>query len=292
MGTEKTRRTALRRRFDRVAPGYEDAALLDAEVGARMRERLDYMRLVPARILDIGAGSGRDLRELAARYPGAFRVALDSSIGMLRQVRSANGRISRWLGRAARTVCADAGGLPFAAGSMDLVWSNLALHWFDNPLVVFGEVARVLRPEGLIMFSAYGPDTLRELADASVLALGASRVRRFADMHDLGDMLVASGFSNPVMDAERITVTYPGATALYADLRATAQSAGGSKTAAGLAGRGRMAALAAALDARRSNGRLSVSFEVAYGHAWKGLPKRTPEGHAIVRTDFARRPKP
>ena len=292
MDAERSRRRALRRRFDRVARGFDKAALLDAEVGARMRERLDYMRLAPARIVDIGAGTGRDLRVLATRYPGSMCIGVDASLGMLRQAQASRGMVSRLLGRGTRAVCADARQLPLAASSVDLVWSNLALHWVDDPLAALQEFARVLRPEGLVMFSAYGPDTLRELAEASSQVPGGSRVRGFPDMHDLGDMLVAAGFSNPVMEAERLTLTYADAKALFADLRTTAQSAGGLPgRATGLAGRARVSALADALDARRREGRLAIGFEISYGHAWKGVQKRTPAGDAIVRTDFARRPK-
>jgi len=283
-------RRALRRRFDRAAAGFDQAAPLYAEVGARMRERLDYMRLSPARIVDVGAGTGRDLRELAARYPGASRIAVDASIGMLREAQASRGMFSRLLGRGTRAVCADAARLPLATASVDLLWSNLALHWLDDPLAALREFARVTRRDGLVMFSAYGPDTLRELDDASSRLPGGSRVRRFPDMHDLGDMLVAAGFSNPVMDAERITLTYADAKAFLADLRATAQSAGGSPCgASGLAGRARISALAAALDAQRGAGRLGIGFEISYGHAWKGVPKHTPEGHAVIRTEFPRR---
>ncbi len=264
-----------------------------------MRDRLDYIRLAPARIVDVGAGTGRDLRELAARYPGASRLAVDASLGMLRRAQASRGMVSRLLGRGTLAVCADARHLPLAASSVDLVWSNLALHWIDDPMAALREFARVLRPEGLVMFSAYGPDTLRELADASSRVPGGSRVRGFPDMHDLGDMLVEAGFSNPVMDAERLTLTYADAKAFFADLRATGQSAGGLHGGAGglhggaggLSGRARLAALAEALDARREGGRLAIGFEVSYGHAWKGVPKRTPEGHAIIRADFPRRPR-
>jgi len=258
---------ALRRRFDRAAPGYDEAARLDAEIGARMLERLDYVRVSPGRILDAGAGTGRDARALAKRYPDADVVALDHSVDMLQRGASSRGLMDRLRGRGVRAVCADVAGLPVAAASTDLVWSNLVLHWLGEPRLTLGEFARVLRPEGLLMFSAYGPDTFIEL--------GESRARGFVDMHDLGDMLVACGFSNPVMDMERLTVTYADAAAFLADLRATAQASIAAR-------RGGFAGLSDRLDALRAGQRLSVSFEIVYGHAWKAAQGRNADGHAVV----------
>ena len=265
---------ALRRRFDRAARLYEDAAKLDAEIGARMLERLDYVRVTPGRVLDAGAGTGRDAHALARRYPQAAVIALDHSTGMLRQGLASRNLLERLRRRGARAVCADIARLPFAAGSLDLVWSNLVLHWFDEPQPALREFARVLQPGGLLMFSTYGPDTFLEL--------GESRGRSFVDMHDLGDMLAGNGFSNPVMDMERLTLSYDDAAAFVADLRATAQ-------ARLAAGRGRIAALPAELDALRSGQRLTITFEIVYGHAWKAAQGRTAEGHAVVSAAILKR---
>lgn len=285
-----SRAARLRARFDRAARGYEAAAHLDAEVARRMLERLDYVRQDPERILDAGAGTGRDARALARRYPGATVVALDLSPAMLRAARAPRGIAARLMRRALPAVCAEMERIPLASASIDFAWSNLALHWSDDPRAALGELARVLRPGGLLMFSACGPDTLRALADASTRAFGASRVRRFVDMHDLGDMLVAAGMADPVMDAERITLTYEDVRKFYADLRATANAADpdGGLTR-GLRGRARLAALSAALEASRSAGRIEIAFEIVYGHAWKAVPTRTAQGHAIVRAPIAKR---
>ncbi len=255
-----------------------------------MIERLEYMRIAPALILDAGGGTGRDARSLSARFRGAQVVALDISAGMLRAAPAGRGLVARWFGGPTLAVCADVRQIPLAGASVDMVWSNLVLHWVDDPAQAIREFARVLRPEGLLMLSAYGPDTFGELAAASAKALGSSRVRRFADMHDVGDMLVAAGFSNPVMDAERMTLTYADARAFLADLRATAQSVAGPPPARGLGGRRGIEALRGALDERRRQGRLAVTFEIAYGHAWKATPTHTAEGHAILRAAFPRRP--
>lgn len=271
-----------RRRFTRAAATYASAARLEAEVGSRMLERLNYVKLAPRRILEAGCGPGRESAALLKRYPGAVLLELDFALPMLRRERNWFGRLR---GRAgAVQLCGDLARLPLAAGSVDLVWSNMALHWAADPPAVLRELARVLADGGLVLFSTLGPDTLAELRAAA----GAARVHRFADMHDVGDALLAAGFAAPVMDAERLTVTYPGGEALLADLRASGQTLSAPARARGLAGRGFRGALGAALQARMRDGRLPVTFELVYGHAWKGAARRRADGRGIVQ--FTRRP--
>jgi malonyl-CoA O-methyltransferase len=261
-----------RRRFERAAGSYAGASRLEAEVGARMLERLDYVKLAPRRVLD--AGSGPPRRLFGKRYPRADVMALDFSLGMLRAG-------AGWLDvfRKRTSVCGDIGRLPVASGAIDLVWSNMALHWVADPLAALREFHRVLAVDGLLMFSTLGPDTLAELRQAA----GAARVHAFTDMHDLGDMLLAAGFAEPVMDMERLTMVYADGAALLADLRASGQTSARVDRARGLAGRGFLAALHARLAAQLRDGKLPVSFEVVYGHAWKAAPKRAADGRSIVR---------
>jgi malonyl-CoA O-methyltransferase len=266
-----------RRRFERAAASYAGASRLEAEIGARMLERLDYMKLSPRRILDAGSGPGRDGGPLAKRYPQAQVIALDFSRRMLRQRR---GVLSRLLaGNEKHSLCANFERLPIAPAGVGMVWSNMALHWAADPLAALREFHRVMQTDGLLMFSTLGPDTLAELRQAA----GAARVHEFADMHDLGDMLVASGFAEPVMDMERLTLVYADGAALLADLRASGQTSARADRARGLAGRGFLAALHAGLAAQLREGKLPVSFEVVYGHAWKAAPKRTADGRSVVR---------
>jgi malonyl-CoA O-methyltransferase len=265
-----------RRHFERAAATYARASRLEAEIGARMLERLDYIKLAPRRVLD--AGSGPPQRALGKRYPGAEVVALDFSLAMLR--RGKKGLFER---KPVRAVGGDIARLPFAPASLDLVWSNMALHWAADPLAALREFHRVLAAGGLLMFSTLGPDTLAELRAAA----GAGRVHAFADMHDLGDMLVAAGFAEPVMDMERVTMLYDDAGTLLADLRASGQTralaAAPGAPRRGLAGRGFLERLKAKLDAQRRDGKLPVTFETVYGHAWKAAPKRTADGRAVIR---------
>jgi malonyl-CoA O-methyltransferase len=239
---------AARRRFARAAASYAKASRLESEVGGRMLERLDYVKIAPRRVLDAGSGPSREAKALLRRYPKAQLLAVDFALPMLRR-RFFEKRIP---------VCGDIVQLPFAAGSIDLVWSNMALHWAVDAAAALREFERVLAPDGLLMLSTLGPDTLKELRAVA----GAARVHAFIDMHDVGDMLVGAGFAAPVIDMEMIEMQYAPGKDLLADLRASGQTSARADRARGLAGRSFDARLRAALAPR-------ATFEVVYGHAWK-----------------------
>jgi malonyl-CoA O-methyltransferase len=267
---------AARRRFERAAPTYAEASRLEAEIGVRMLERLDYLKVAPRRILDAGSGPSREAGKLKSRYPRSELVALDFSVAMLSSEPAR--LLDRLLKRRSRHLLGgDVTSLPLASGTIDLVWSNMVLHWVSDPLTAFKEFSRVLAPEGLLMFSALGPDTLKELR----VAAGATRVHEFIDMHDLGDMLVAAGFSAPVMDMEVLTFTYKDADALLADLRAGGQTNARADRPRGLSGKGFLEKLRASAGKRGT-------FEVVYGHAWKGVPRKVADGRDIVEFHPAR----
>ena len=288
-------RRAVRRAFSRAAATYDDAAVLQREIGARMRSRLDYVKIAPAVIVDAGCGTGEAIAPLAERYAGARVVAIDIALPMLARA-AARGKSPSWLARLAGRrsvapafVCADIGALPLPANSVQLLWSNVALQWIDDPLQALREFARVVDVGGLVAFSTFGPDTLAELRGAFDDA--RPHVGRFVDMHDLGDMLVAAGFADPVMDMERITMTYETPRAMLRDLKALGATNALRGRSRGLLGKAALARAEAALEATRRDGRIGATFEVVYGHAWKAAPKRTPEGHAIVQFDaIAKKP--
>lgn len=275
---------ALRRAYARAAQGYADAAVLAREVEGRMLERLQYVKLEPSRILDAGCGAGDGARRLAERYPHAQVVGLDFAYPMLR---AAAGR-EAWLRRVFQRpridrLCADFAKLPLPAACVDLAWSNLSLDCAGDPQPVMKELQQALRVGGLLMFSCYGPDTLKELRQAFAAHDSAPHVHAFTDMHDLGDMLAACGFSSPVMDMEVITLTYAEIETLFSDLRASGQENVGAGRRRGLTGKGVMTAMRAEYERLRRGGRLPASFEIVYGHAWKPEPRRTADGHAIIR---------
>lgn len=275
-------------RTERVA----GSDFLRREIAARMHERLALVKVAPRRVLDAGCGAGADLASLQKDYPTAQIIGLDAAPAMLGQARgvtAAPGALGAMLGRLlpAKTgidlLCADFGKLPFGPNSVDLVWSNLALHWHPQPDRVFTEWRRVLRVDGLLMFSNFGPDTFRELRAAFAELDASPHALPFVDMHDFGDQLVEAGFSTPVMDMEVITVTYDSAASLLADVRAL----GGNPLATarrGLIGRAAWKRMLAALErGRRADGKLTLTFELIYGHAFRPAPRVTAAGEAIIR---------
>ena len=256
-----------------------------------MQERLDYVNLKPKRVLDLGCSRGGSFAALAARYPDAELIGLDVSPAMLLAGRVEQTGWRRWLGIGKSVdpmrLAADAAHLPLAARSTALVWSNLLLHWLDDPIPALAEAHRVLEVGGLLMFSTLGPDTLKELRTA--FSDGYAHTQRFADMHDLGDMLVGCGFADPVMDMEVITLTYDDLDAMFAELRAAGSMCAMKARRHGLTGRQAWENARAAYEQLRQDGKLPATFEIVYGHAWKAAPKQTPDGRAIVRFDLPRK---
>ncbi len=253
----------LRASFERAARGYDVAAVLQREIGTRLRERLELTTLIPARILDVGCGTGGQMRALAKRYPAAQVCGADLAMNMLLAGRRAHGWFSR-----KPLVCADAAHLPFAATSFDLAYSNLMLQWCDDPERVFRELRRVLHPHALLLFSTFGPDTLKELRSAWQAVDGFNHVNRFIDMHDIGDVLLRAGFVEPVMDVEHMTLTYTDVHALMRDLKSIGAHNVTHGRARGLYGRERMQQLAQAYERFRHDGRVPATYEVVYGTAW------------------------
>jgi malonyl-CoA O-methyltransferase len=291
-------RAALKRNFSRAAATFSNGDALHREIASRMLERLGYIKVDPARVLDAGSATGGALAGLQQQYPKAQLVALDLSGTMLR---AAVPQAAPWHARLAASllkktappvgVQADMALLPFRNAAFELVWSNLALHWLDDPEPMIREAQRTLAVNGLFMFSALGPDTLLELREAFAAAgatpeqKGAWHVKRFIDLHDIGDVLVGAGFTTPVMDMERITLTYESLDGLFDDLRNTGSVNAMLGRPRGLLGRQRLARVRQAYEQRRAgraDARLPATFEVIYGHAWKAAPRKTSAGEAIV----------
>lgn len=255
-------RRQVREAFDRAARGYDAAAVLQHEVGARLRERLELTTVKPVRILDIGCGTGRATRELMRNYRDAQLVAADFAPAMLREVKR------RFWFRSPSLVCADVAALPFADAGFDLVFSNLMLQWCDDLDTCLRELRRVTSAHGLLLFSTLGPDTLKELRAAWAEVDGATHVNGFVDMHDIGDALIRAGFVEPVMDVEHITMTYEDVFALMHDLKRIGAHNVTAGRARNLTGRERLRKLSAAYEKARWNGRLPATYEIVYGTAW------------------------
>ena len=273
----------VRRSFGRAAAGYDAAAVLQARVRDELLDRLDVVRLEPAMVLDLGAGTGEASLALKRRYRRSEIVALDLSPGMLRQATRRQTLLRRF-----RRVCADAAALPLRAASADLVLSSLMLQWCNDPDAVFRECRRVLRPGGLLSFATFGPDTLVELRRAWGAADGHTHVNRFIDMHDLGDALVRAGLAEPVLDVERIRLTYDSVRDLMGDLKAIGAHNANAGRPRGLTGKGALARMTAAYEDFRRDGRLPATYEVVYGQAWcpAGSPRDTgTPGEVTVPVD-------
>lgn len=274
----------VRRAFEHAAPSYDAAAVLQHEVCARMLERLEYVKHRPRAILDAGSGTGNAIPALLARYPGALIVALDLALRMLERAR---GRVRWWQALPGfrpplHAVCADLERVPLAPESVGLVWSNLALQWVNDLPRAFLEMQRVLAPGGLLMFSTFGPDTLKELRSAYEGTDGRTHVNRFVDMHDIGDMLVAAGYADPVMDMEKITLTYADVRALMRDLKVIGAHNATRGRPDALSGKSLLQAVERNYEAFRREGRLPATFEVVYGHAWKPEARVSPTGHRVI----------
>ncbi|MFP4683831.1 MAG: methyltransferase domain-containing protein, partial [Ectothiorhodospira sp.] len=214
-------------------------------------------------------------------YRGARVVALDLSPAMLRTAARATG----WW-RRPDLVCGDVEALPFADAGFDLVFSSLAVQWCNDLEQALAEFRRVLAPGGLLMFTTLGPDTLVELRRAWAAVDGCPHVSDFVDMHDIGDALVRGGFADPVMDMERMTLTYGDVRGLMGDLKAIGATNAARGRGRGLTGPGRLRAVEAAYEGfRDGRGRLPATYEVIYGHAWapQAPPPRRPERVIPIR---------
>ena len=273
---------AVRRSFERAAPAYDEHAVLQREVCARLLEHLDPVKLEPGRVVDLGCGTGAAFAALGRRYPGAQLIGVDIAQAML-------GRAARrvpWWKRAlgsmpAHLACADAERLPLASASVQLVFSNLALQWC-RPDAAFPEAARVLGTGGLFLFSTFGPDTLKELREAFRAIDGAQHVHPFIDMHDLGDALVRAGFADPVMEMEHVTLEYARVEDVARDLKAIGAHNALAGRPRGLAGRGTWKRLAERYEQFRRAGALPATYEVVYGHAWKVAPRKLADGRQVI----------
>jgi len=301
-------RQHIKKHFSHAAPSYDDAAILQKTVAERIDGRLELTTIHTQTILDLGAGTGLLTEKVMARYPNAQLFAVDLSVSMLKQAepRLQKARfpqlgqtLNHWLQQCqlskplvfkqgAVPINADVYQLPFADQSVDLIVSNLMLQWCDDLDAVFAEFRRVLRPEGLIMFTTFGPDTLKELRQAWKAAdPEQDHVNQFIDMHDIGDALIRAGFGQPVMDMELFTLTYDQPMGVLKDLKAIGATNANLNRSQGLMGKTRFQTMLKAYEQLRKQGKIPATYEVVHGHAWaanevfKG-PNRNKAGHVAI----------
>ena len=280
----------VRASFNRAANTYDAAAVLQKRVREEMLSRLDLVNIKPKAILDAGCGTGHGSFALQKRFSNANIVSLDLAFNMLQQTKLQRPWLQKCLQKMLHQqhlLCADIENLPIASNSMGLVWSNLAIQWCNDLDGAFSELVRVLQPEGLLMFSTFGPDTLKELRAATTN--GHTHVSRFIDMHDIGDALIRAGFSTPVLDVEHYTLTYDDVKSVMTDLKSIGAHNATAGRARGLQGRGFLQNLVQNYEQFRVAGKLPVTFEVVYGHAWKAESKpNLDDGYAPIT--FKKRP--
>lgn len=264
--------------FNRAALSYDRHAVLQQTVATRILGRLALVKIAPRRVLDAGAGTGYATRRLHRTYRSAELVAFDIAQGMLRQARTHTLRLfSRQV-----YVCGDLEQLPFAAGSIDLAFSNLSLQWCNDLDRALQEFRRVLASQGILMFSTFGPDTLRELRLSWAKVDNRIHVHIFTDMHDIGDALIRAGFSGPVLDVERFTMTYRDVDALMRDLKMLGAVNAAQGRQRGLTGKSELKALVNEYERYRCDGVLPATFEVVYGHAWAPEAGTRPQDGSTV----------
>ena len=270
---EKSR---IRTSFDAAADHYDDVAILQREIGNRMLERLDLVKLQPEIILDIGAGTGVCTHLLGKRYTKSCVIAFDLAPNMLKHARQRCGFFQKFFSKR-HFLCGDVELLPLADNSVDFIFSNATLQWCADLDHTFSELKRVLRPGGLLMFSTFGPDTLKELRQswnaADINTNGpageaAVHVNDFIDMHDIGDAMLRASFSDPVMDVENFILTYPDVYQLMRELKTLGAHNVANNRRHTLTGKTRIKKMVAAYETLRIDGNLPVTYEVVYGHAW------------------------
>ncbi len=253
-----------------------------------MAERLAIIRLKPGLILDWWSFLGAGAAQLQQACPQARRVAVEPTVALVeRSLRAAQRpwwSVPRW-GAARVDAQIESAALPPGA---QLVWANMMLHAVSHPPALFERWQQALQVDGFVMFSCLGPATLRELR-ALYLRLGwGPPTQGFIDMHDLGDMLVQAGFADPVMDQEVLTLQWDEPPALLAELRALGGNAAPHRQAGLRTPRWRDRLLAEIEALRGPEGKISLSIEVAYGHAFKAAPRVRPGEETKVSLDAMR----
>lgn len=268
-------KTLIADSFSQAAKNYDASAFLQQEVASRVFERLDYMRVKPKQVLDVGCGTGFCSRELQKVFSKAKISAIDLSTGMIAEAKK-----SQKLFKKINYQVADADALPFQDNYFDLVFSNLTIQWLPDLKKTFSELHRVLKPGGLLLFSTLGPDTLTELRQSWGKVDQAMHVNDFLDMHIVGDEVFNASFENTVMDRDVITLTYETMIGLMKDLKAIGAHNLNSERSKGLLGKNKFNQLKNEYEKfRYDTNELPATYEVIYGHAWKRDGKPQPDYH-------------
>ncbi len=259
--------------FHKQAAVYDRVALVQREIGVQLFERLNYLKMEPNYVLDLGCGTGVFTKLLKKKYPKAHIVGLDVAHGMLLEAKAKH----RWSSKNTYFTRADMHALPFKDNVFDLVFSNQVLHWSTDWSKLVRELNRVMQTNGCLMFSTLGPDTFLELrAEGSH---GFAHANAFMDMHDIGDILLGEHFLDPVVDMEKLSVHYDDWQALLRSLKDQGVRNMNAKRNPGLTGKGAWRTFEASVEKYQTpEGKYPLTYEVVYGHAWKGEQHCTKAG--------------
>ncbi len=269
-------RQHIRRRFERAAATFDESDFVHTVTRDGLLARLAPLLMEARTVIDLGAATGAANRALEKRFKGASVISIDLAHGMLRKAREKRS----WLSKAAFAQ-ASADALPFPNESIDVIFSNLLLPWADDPALIFSEIARVLRKGGVFAFATLGPDSLQEIGRAWASIDDNAHVNRFPDMHNLGDGLVNAGLRDPVLDVDRLSVSYTNSARLFADLTAVGARNALNQRTHSLTGKQHYGAMVAALDEMAVDGNLSLDLELVFGHCWGAGPKMDAANYRI-----------
>jgi malonyl-CoA O-methyltransferase len=250
----------IRNTFNTASSNYNDNAFLQNEIANRLAEKLKVISIKPQTIIDLGSGTGFLSEKTAKIFPNSILVCVDFAQQSLLE-NSQNLK-----------VCANAYKLPFASNSVDFIVSNLMMQWCPDSTTLFNECFRVLKPQGLFLFTTFGPDTLKELKRSWSVVDSSAHVNNFIDMHDIGDQMLQSGFQSPIMEMENITLTYEKVVDLMHDLKAIGAQNVANRSKA-LTGKTKFKKMIEMYENYREDGKLPATYEVIYGHAWKNEKK-------------------
>lgn len=265
-----------------------EAPWLHAEVARRMAERLPFIRIQPAVVLDWWAFGGASTELLLKSYPQARHLAVEPTEALrarsLRAMAAPWWSPRRWRGRPVAQVMPQ----DVAPASVQLVWANMMLHAVVDPSELMAQWQQLLVVDGFVMFSCLGPGSLRTLHELYARLGWGAPLADFVDMHDLGDMLVQAGFADPVMDQELLTLSWDSPEALLGELRTLGANASPQRVAGWRTPRWRERLHAALKGLARPDGRIYLDFEIAYGHAFKAAPRAPLAAETRVSVDDMR----
>lgn len=260
--------------FTTQAENYERSAKVQIEVGERLLERLSLIKLRPVRILDLGCGTGLFSHKLSKMYPKSVVVSVDISMGMLQETKKKQSWFKKW-----PLVNANMQNLPFANQTFDLIFANQVIHWSSSLGALFRELNRIMNANGCLMFSTLGPDTFIEIKNSWKNTDCYSHVNHFEDMHDVGDLLMHEKFQDPVMDMEMLSILYPSVQDVLHSLKSQGVKNIHSQRAKGLMGKSSWNTFLNNYSQLQTEcGKIPLSYEILYGHAWKGANTLSPNG--------------